>query len=173
MKLDLSKLLEISARTAGAVSVACAILLFFPETLLPFDIADFRNNNGIWIFIVLVVSISILFSYLIKWLINWIKQKIDKHRTWDTYKYILKNLSDGEKAFLKEHYNKRETAIIIDLRNPIHKKLETFKVISRVAGASLGTISGVPGFIQPWVFEIIDKRPDYLEIKQEGLENHK
>lgn len=173
MKVDLSKLLEISARTAGAVSVACVALLFFPEKLLPFDITDFRDSNGIWIFIVLVVSISILFSYLIKGFINWIMKKIDKHKTWASYRYILQNLSDGEKVFLKEYYNKRESAVFIDLRNPIHKKLETFKVISMTTGNSLGTISGVPGFIQPWVFEIIDKNPDYLELKQDVCKNRK
>lgn len=165
MKFDLSKLLEISARTAGAITIACIILLFFPATWLPFDIEKLRTDNGMWIFIILVVSIAIWSSYFLKWIAESIKKKIDKHKIWSTYKYILKNLSNSEKLFLKEYYDKRETAILLDLCNPIHKRLQTFKVVSMTAGYSAGGIGvGFPGFIQPWVFQLIDKNPGYLKL---------
>lgn len=166
MKLDLSKLLEISARTAGAISISCAILLFFPQELLPFDVVGFRVTNGIWIFIVFVVSISMWVSYLFKWIIEVIKREIELHNRWKTYKYILEHLSNEEKIFLKEYYDKRETAIIFNLQNPVHKRLQTIQVISMAAGRCIGTASTAPGFIQSWVFDLIDKNPSYLEIQE-------
>ncbi len=165
MKLDLSKIFELSARTSGAITVACIILLFFPASILPFDISDFRSSNGIWIFVIFVVAITIWFSYLMKWLAQFIKDKVETMKLWDSYKCILENLSDGEKLFLKKYYEKRETAILIDLKNTVHKKLQTFHVISMSAGTVLGSVSGVPGFIQPWVFKLIDKQPKYIEVK--------
>jgi len=166
MKFDLSKLFELSARTSGAVSIACIILLFFPSSLLSFNIVDFRKDNGIWVFVVFVVAVSIWLSYLITWLSKIVMKKIKTKKTWDNYKYILKNLSKSEKLFLKEYYDKRETAVFIDLQNPVHKKLQTFNVISISAGTSLGTRFSMPGFIQPWVFKLIDKHPSYIQTKQ-------
>ncbi len=105
-----------------------------------------------------------------KWIWKKINHARDKKKTWDTYKYILKNLSKSEKAFIKKYYDKRETAILVDLRNPTIKKLETFRVISKVAGTSLGSVSGFPGFIQPWVFELLDKYPEFLNIEEDDKE---
>lgn len=170
LKLDISKLLNISARVSWAITVACVFILFFPSDWLPFQIDTFREQYGLWIFIVLAVAISLCLSHAAKWIWEKVKQAWDKKKTWDTYKYILKNLSKSEKAFLKKYYDKRETAILVDLRNPTIKKLETFRVISKAAGTSLGSVSGFPGFIQPWVFELIDKNPEFLNIVEDDKE---
>ncbi|MDP4119606.1 MAG: super-infection exclusion protein B [Bacillota bacterium] len=99
MNFDITKLLSLSARTLGAISIACAFLLFFLATILPFSISEFRKDNGIWLFIILVVSIAIWVSYFIKWITDSTKEKIKTHKTWKTYKYVLNNLSDDEKLF--------------------------------------------------------------------------
>ena len=64
MSMDINKILAVSARVAFALLVACLILIFFPATWLPFDISSFREEYGIWLFFVMVLSVSILFSYI-------------------------------------------------------------------------------------------------------------
>lgn len=165
MKFDLSNLLNISARASFAASVACVLILFFPAHWLPFPIDAFRNQHGLWIFIVMVVAGSISFSHATKWGIEKIKKAVEKKKLWDTYRDILKNLSNDEKRFIKQFYEKRETAILLDLSDPRIKRLETFKVLSQAAGTSLSRAPFCPGFIQPWVFELIDKNPDFIKVE--------
>lgn len=168
MKFDLSNILNISARICGAVLIVCIFLLFFPVNWLPFAITLFREQYGLWIFIVLVISAALLLSYIIKWIIDKLKKTFEKKQMWATYKYILKNLSDAEKEFLKAQYKKRETAIIMDLSNPMIKHMETLKVLSLSSGTIMSRAPLFPGFIQPWVFELIDKNPKYIETEDKS-----
>lgn len=165
MKFDLSNILNVSARICGAIFIACVFLLFFPAGWLPFAMAPFREQYGLWIFIALVISSALWLSYIIQWVINKLKKTFEKKQMWATYKYILKNLSDAEKEFLKAQYEKRETAIIMDLSNPMIKHMETLKILSLPVGTNMGGGSHFPGFIQPWVFELIDKNPKYIETE--------
>lgn len=52
------------------------------------------------------------------------------------------------------------------------KKLETFHVISMSAGTNIAPLGAVPGFIQPWVFELLDKHPEYLETTNTLVEDN-
>ena len=167
MNLDISKVLDISARMAFAIFVTCFVLLFFPAAYLPFEITGFRAQYGLWFFVALALSGSVMLSYLLKWTYERIKKWHKNREVWSSYKYILKSLSDDEKRFLKRYYDKRQTAIMIDIKDPVAKKLQTFKVISLSAGQSISTRFSLPGFIQPWVFEVLDKHPRYLEIKND------
>lgn len=173
MNIDFSKVLTLSARILVAVCLTCLFLLFFPERMLPFDISSFRQENGLWIFVVFISSASLLVSYLGKWLLEFAKDKITTRKLWVTYKAILRNLSNQEKMFLKDYYKKNETFININLSNPMHKKLQTFNVIAMTAGTNAGSLTSMPAFIQPWVFEIIKRNPSILEIKQEEQSNDK
>ena len=89
---------------------------------------------------------------------------------WDTYETILRNLSTEEKLILKLFYEKRETAMLLDLSDPKIKKLETFRVISQASGTNISRPPYCPGFIQPWVFEVIDKYPDIIKVEEKGNE---
>ena len=162
--IDMSKILEISSRIALAVCLACGIIIFFPADYLPFDITEFRTKNGIWIFCVFSLAIAIILSHIIKLIMDFIKDKINDKNIWKANRYVLKNLSDEEKLYLKEFYTRRQTAIMLNLTSPVVKKLETFQVISMSAGTSIAPRGSAPGFIQPWVFELLDKNPDYLKI---------
>jgi len=167
MKFDLSKVLEVSARPAGAIFIASALILFFPASLLPFDFVDFRANYGLWIFIVLVVSFAILVSYLMTWIGSSIKSKYDTYLVWKTYRQILSKLSNKEKSFLNGYYGANESAIYVDMLNPIHRRLLSINVISIPTGLNIGGPNNMPGFIQPWVITLLDKNPAYLDIMQE------
>ena len=165
MKVDLSNLLNISARVSFAVVLACAFILFFPAQYLPFQINSFREQNGLWIFFIMAVSIAICLSYMLKWGVNRITDFIDKRELWCTYKSVLKNLSVDEKRFIRKQYEKKDSAIYIDLSNAMMKKLQSFNVISIAAGTNAGSVTRMPGFIQPWVFELIDKNPNLIETE--------
>lgn len=164
MKFDLLKFFEISARTAFAVLVACMLLLFFPANYLPFDIEGLRKECGIWIFVIMVIAISVISSYCLKWLCGIIKKKYEKQKTWGLYKTTITTLSNKEKVFLKEKYNKGENTLMIDLQSPMHKHLQTLGIISMNAGTSVGNPNAFPGFIQPWVFEMIEKNPRIIDM---------
>lgn len=167
MNLDFNKVFNISCRVSFAICIACVGILFFPSKWLPFDVTAFRQENGLWIFFVFIFSVAVMFSYLGQTLCKKVSVIMDKRKTWSTYKYILKNLSDDEKTYLKTFYVKKQTAILLDLTNPVVKKLQTFQVLSMSTGTSLALQGMAPGFIQPWVFEIIDKHPEYLRTSEE------
>ena len=166
MNLDIGKVLDVSARVSFAVCSACVLLLFFPAILLPFDIAVFREKYGIWIFIVFAVSASLLISHIVKYIVGLAKRQLDKIGTWRTYKYILQNLSDEEKVYLKRFFDKGQTAIVFSMEDPVAQKLKTFKVISQPSGTSMAPLGMSLGFIQPWVFEVLRKHPEYLEVSE-------
>lgn len=168
MKIDIGKLLKVSARIAFAIFIACIFLLFFPERLLPFHITKLREEYGLWIFVIMVISVSLLLSYIGEWLFKKFKSYVNKHKTWSTYKYILKHLSNAEKEYLKKLYNNHQTTIMLNLKNPVVKKLETFKVVSMAAGTCIAPGGMAPGFVQPWVFDLIDKHPEYLNVTNEN-----
>lgn len=172
MKIDITKILEISARIAVALFICSAILLFFPAKFLPSEVVELRSQHGGWLFVVFAFSIAILLSYLISHSISAfariIKEKTEARRLWKSYKYRLQNLSEKEKLFLKKHYDKKETAIYFDPTDPIAKKLETFGFISMSSGINFGHPRAMPGFIQPWVFELIDKNPKYLDLSEDN-----
>ena len=165
MKVDLSNLLNVSTRVSFAVVFACAFILFFPAQYLPFQIDFFREQNGLWIFFIMVIAAAICLSYIVKWGVDKIADFIDKKKLWRTYKVILKNLSVDEKRFIKKHYEKRESAIYIDLSNAMMKRLQSFNVITLGVGTNAGNITRMPGFIQPWVFDLIDKNPHFIETE--------
>ena len=167
---SVSNLLNVSARVAGAVAVACAIVLFFPEQWLPFQIDLFRMKYGLWIFLIMVTACSLCLSYAGKWGVEKIKAHVKEKEIWDTYETILRNLSTEEKLILKLFYEKRETAMLLDLSDPKIKKLETFRVISQASGTNISRPPYCPGFIQPWVFEVIDKYPDIIKVEEKGNE---
>ncbi len=160
---SLPKLLDISARISGAIAVACILILFFPMSWLPFEIEEFRAQYGLWIFLVMAVTISLCVSYVVKWIGERIKEKFEKLKMRKAYKRILEKLSPSEKMFVKKYYNKGETAIYIDLADSMMKKLQTFNIISISAGTSFVISSLVPGIIQPWVFDTIDRFPNILD----------
>lgn len=167
---SVSNLLNVSARVAGAVAIACAIILFFPEQWLPFQIDSFRMKYGLWIFLIMVTACSLCFSYAGKWGVEKMKAHIQKKEMWDTYEKILRNLSAEEKRILKSFYEKKETAMMLNLSDPKIKKLESFRVISKASGTNIIKPPFCPGFIQPWVFEVIDKHPDIIKVEENGDE---
>ena len=87
MSVDINKILAVSARVAFALLVSCLILIFFPAAWLPFDISSFREEYGIWLFFVMVLSVSILFSYIAKWCVVWVRKLIDRRKLWNKYYY--------------------------------------------------------------------------------------
>ena len=167
MSLDLSKVFDVSVRVAFAAFIACLFFLFFPATWLPFDIVGYREKFGFWVFLTLTISAALLLSYLAKWLISKIRKYVENRKLWSGYKYILKNLSDDERIYLKNLYDKRQSAIMLNLTDPVVKKMETFRVLSMSAGTNVAPRGLMPGFVQPWVFELLDKHPEYLAVKSE------
>ena len=98
-----------------------------------------------------------------EWICDFIKKKYEIYKTWSLYKSIILGLSNKEKIFLKEKYSKNETTLMIDWQNPIHKHLQTLGIISMNAGTSVGNPNAIPGFLQPWVFEVIKKNPKIID----------
>ena len=103
---------------------------------------------------------------IVKYIVGLAKRQLDKIGTWRTYKYILQNLSDEEKVYLKRFFDKGQTAIVFSMEDPVAQKLKTFKVISQPSGTSMAPLGMSLGFIQPWVFEVLRKHPDYLEVSK-------
>ena len=170
MKIDMLKAFNISARVAFAILIASATLLFFPSHWLPFDITEFREEYGFALFLCLIISLSVLLSFLVQWLIRCLKKALERKKTFSAYLMILKGLSDSEKKYLQKLYDKRQSTIQINLNNPVDKKLQTLRIISMSAGTIIGSPVAMPGFVQPWVFQVIDKHPNCLRLFNESAE---
>jgi len=170
LKVDFDILFYISARVSLALLITSSLLLFFPLEWLPFDFSEARTQYGIYLFLVFVFSASTIFSYIIKWVMESCKKLLanqaQKCAVNKMHADLLKKLSDDEKQFLSPLYEKRQNSIMISLNNPIHKRLQTAGIISQAKGTSYGSCGTFPGQVNLWVYEVLDKHPKYLTIKQ-------
>lgn len=170
--LDFLKSLEFLKNPLSVVfslGVTCFAILYLPESYFPFDINTFRKQYGIWLFFILAFSGAIFGYYIIyypsKMFFSYFKRKYETHEKWKICEEIINSLSDKEKNFLREKYNQNDPTLTIDLNNRMHKHLQTAEIISQNIGLSPLQGTKIAGFIQPWVFELIKKKPMLFETK--------
>lgn len=170
--LDFLKSLEFLKKSLSVVfslGVTCWTILYLPESYFPFDINTFREQYGIRLFFILAFSGAIFVYYIIyypsKMFFSYSKRKYETHKKWKIYEKIINSLSDEEKILLREKYNQNDPTLTIDLNNRMHKHLQTVEIISQNVGLSPLQGTKIAGFIQPWIFELIKKKPKLFEIK--------
>lgn len=172
LNFNANDFLKISPRIALAILLACSVLLYIPINWMPVDVSanilDFREKFGVWIFIFFAISMAILLSYLISWSWSKINKKIEAQKMWRACVSILKDLSPAEKEYLRKHYQKRQETIFINLMSPLDSSLRSKTVITVGTGTVMGQVDRIPGFIQPWVFKVLDKHPEILNMKKRG-----
>lgn len=152
------ELLKYSSKVAFIVMVTCCILLALPESWVPFDINVLR--------VLLVFSVAVIISFFAQGFFRYLKKKYESYQVWRGYEKIISYLSNKEKNFLKEKYSQDEHSLMIDLTNPMHIRLKTLQIISLGIGLSATYYRNVfPGIIQPWVFELMKKKPKLFETK--------
>lgn len=47
------------------IFIICLLLLFVPQSVIPFDVSEFRSYASLWIFLVLLISFSSFIYFLI------------------------------------------------------------------------------------------------------------
>lgn len=167
-------LLKKPLNTTLPFGITCYLLLYLPETWIPFDINTFRKQYGIWLFLMLVFSIAIIFSFVTQRLFRVLKEKYKIYRIHCGYKEIIDCLSEEEKRFLIEQYNHNDPTICIALSNPMHMHLKTLKIISLAHnGIAYGGYPIFPGYINSWVFKLIKKNPKLFETKPVTVKTEK
>ena len=156
MKIDISKIFQISARVSGALTIASLALLFFPAQWLPFDISELRSDYGIWIFVAFVVSFSIWGSYFIEYVIKSLKKKFIEHKNRKVRIELLSELSDGEKNVIADMYFSKDRTKDLDIKDALTGQLEAKTMIGR--GSNMSSVGyKFSYFLQPWVIECINK----------------
>ncbi len=166
--LDFLKSFEILKNPLSVIfslGATCYTILYLPESYFPFDINIFRKQYGIWLFFALAFIIFYIIYCISKMVFSYFKRKFETHKKWRICEKIINNLSDKEKNFLREKYNQSDPTLTIDLNNRMHKHLQTAEIISQNVGLSPLKGTKIAGFIQPWVFELIKKKPKLFETK--------
>jgi len=173
MKVDISKIFEISARVSGALTIASSLLLFLPEQWLPFNIGELRDNYGIWIFVAFIICISIWGSYLIEWVRKTIKNKLIKKSNSKVRIKLLNNLSDGERNIIADMYFSKDRTKDLDIRDALTGQMTAKQIIGRGSNMSSRGFD-FSYFLQHWVIECIDKNKSLkMELKKLSEENLK
>lgn len=65
MEDKISKVYRILKWVMLGIFLLCVLLLFLPQSIIPFDMTNFRSYGGLWIFLVLIVSFSAFIYFLI------------------------------------------------------------------------------------------------------------
>lgn len=64
LNLDLNIVFDISCRVSFTIDIVCTRYLVLSGEWIPFDMTAFRQENGLWIFFILILSEAIMTSYL-------------------------------------------------------------------------------------------------------------
>lgn len=146
-----------------ALAVASGFLLFMPEkVIMSLYMAEFRNQYGFVIGTVFIVSISILFAMVVKWVYNFVVQKYDLKTCKKEQERLLLNLSKEKVEVVQKLLNQRTHTLMLPMNNGLIVELQYYDIISP-AGQTHITSAVNPQinfFLQPWVIERIKENEE-------------
>lgn len=155
--------LKLPPSILSALALASAFIIFAPSNVLEkLYFIDFKETYGFYIGLVFIVSISILFVYLV---IKPAKYFYDKHRdrriSEKQLKY-LRELSKDEKRLIRQMLSCPGYTMELPANNGMVIKLQGFFVISPAGTTHLVDAYDmrIPFFVQPWVVKMTGENPD-------------
>lgn len=173
--MDLSKLLDLlklKPRYFFGLSLAAALLLFSPDSLLErLGVTELLARYRGWIGMLFVASTAIWFAHGLAPLGNRVLLWAKERRAMRLRASALKNLSPQEGAILRRFIDGNTKTITLDVSSGAHAALESRQVIYRASSLSRQYYD-FDYNIQPWAWEYLRKHPEALEGATAGPDSN-
>ena len=163
---SLSKLtewLKLKPRYLFSLSLVSGFLIFSPENwLLGLGLDSLVQSYKGWIGGVFLISIVLLLTNILAYLVEPIQGSINDWRRTIVYSKQLKSLSSEEKEVLKRYIEGDTQSQRLGMLDGIASGLAAKNILYR--SSSLSTASGYIAYnIQPWAWIYLKKHPEILD----------
>ena len=150
-------------RVVASIAMACAVVLFAPQSIkAPLLLDAFVENYGGYVGVVLVFSCCLLFISGLVRMVAWCKEKYRDWKVRTARIEALKKLTDCEKKILRYYIENHTKTNHLSITDGAVSGLEAQQIIARATTLSLDG----PFFdfnIQPWAWQYINEHPELLE----------
>jgi hypothetical protein len=160
---ELINFLKLPPNILSALVLASGFIIFAPAKVLEkLYFIDFKEAYGFYVGLVFIVSISILFVYIV---IKPAKYLYDKRRdiriSENQLKY-LRQLSNHEKHLIRQMLSYPDYTMELPTNNGMVIKLQSSFVISPAGTTHLVDAYDmrIPFLVQPWVVKMTSENPD-------------
>ena len=135
---DFTDFLKLPPNILSAVSLATGLILFLPEKILKkMYLINFKDKFGFIIGIVFLISISILFIFLLTFVIKKIKNKIDDRNVKKgRIKYLL-NADKSKTNLIKEFIKDKTHTLSLPMNDGLILELQYFGIINAAGNTQL------------------------------------
>lgn len=144
------------------IALFCIIAISLPDRLL-YEIGFFPYTGSIrqWLYIILLLSLSLLFSHFLFWLSSVVKGKFNYCIFIHRGKKRLKNLTKAEKEILRAYIQKDTMSQTFDCTDGVVLALEYASIIYQASTLSKA-FTNFSYNIQPWALKYLKKNPALL-----------
>ena len=164
----LKELLTLPPKIMMALFFSTGLVLFLPEDIIEkVYLNEFKDKYGSILGIVFIVSLSILLFSLIFFIFQYFFMKFSNKKFMKNAEDKLLSLNRQERYVIREFFNTSDNTLNLPVNNGLTTKLEYYKIIGKAASTSI--VSGYdsndwrfPYLLQPWVYEVIKKHPNYF-----------
>ncbi len=147
----------------SALALASGFIIFAPSALLRrLYFVDFKDNYGFYIGIVFIVSLSILFVYIVGKPVKLISDKLRDKRLNEHKFKCLKELSTDEKELIRQMMSRSHYTMELPVNSGVVVKLQHLYIIGPAGSTHIvnGYDMRIPYFVQPWVIKMSCENPD-------------
>ncbi|TMN21881.1 superinfection exclusion B family protein [Lentibacillus cibarius] len=163
---NIVNILKLPPTIMSGLAIASGLLLFLPDHIIDkLYMTDLKEEYGLLIGGVFIISVSILVSYIGVSVSKAIYSKIINEKRVKLRKKQLKKLNNEEKELLKYFMDQPDKTLKLPMNNGITIKLQYYKIITPAGNNHLvlATDMRIPYFLQPWVQEFLSVNPHLLE----------
>ncbi len=160
---DFIGFLKLPPSILSALALASGFIIFAPINILEkLYFVDFKDKYGFYIGIIFIVSLSILFVYLIVKPAKYLYDKYENKKIKVNQLKCLQELSSDEKHLIRQMISRSDYTMELPINNGVVIKLQHLYILSPAGSTHLvdGYNMKIPFFVQPWVIKMICENPD-------------
>ena len=160
----LKYLISQTPRVLVGIFIFCLVAIGIPNTLLEkMGLLSIRDENLVWLWIALFLSLSMLLSNLI---FEYSSSLKDLYLKWNTKRRrlgVFKNLTNEERNILKDYIDNDILTKSFSMFSGKHKRLENYGVLYASSEISVPGRGTFDFNIAQWAKDYLKKHPEFLK----------
>ena len=160
---DFISFLKLPPSILSSLTLASGFIIFAPPKLLErLYLVDFKDKFGFYIGLVFIVTISILFVYLIIKPTKYLYDKRRDKKIRENQLNYLNELSREEKHLLRQMISCPDFTMELPVNNGVVIKLQSFYILTPAGSTHLVDAYDmrIPFFVHPWVIKMVRENRD-------------
>lgn len=165
------KLLSILQKPSPILFITSIVfggLIFLNDTLLKkLFLLDFRNEFGVYIGIIFIISSLLVLTYFFIWLFKKIREKYNVYLQEKLRIKRLLNLNKEQFETIVQMYYRPSQSANLDILQSTVIILQSYEMIGRASTVGVYSMY-FSFFLEPWVIEYIDKHLNFTKNLSNG-----